>query len=201
MSKSKIISTIFHPINFPVIGSLLYFILLPKYLYIEQEKLFLIVILIGAYLFPLVLVFLLKQFKMINTYHMETIEERKFPMVLFISLTLIIGNWLFKSGAVVLLSLFFLGYTLGLVTAYLFLHAKIKLSLHTAAISGLITFLTIFSFYYKINLIVLIIVFILIAGIVASARLQLKAHKANEIYLGFFLGIITQIIPFIIYIM
>ena len=35
---------------------------------------------------------------------MSTIEERKFPTLLFISLTYIIGNWLFKSNIVDILA-------------------------------------------------------------------------------------------------
>jgi len=201
MKSSKIISTFFHPINFPIAGAILYFLLLPKYLFIEQERLLLAVIFVITYIFPLVLIILLKSFKMINSYHMTTIEERKFPLLLFISITIFIGYWLLKSKVVNLLSLFYFGYGLGLIITYILLYFKIKVSLHTAAISGLIGFIAYFSFYYKVNLIILLAVILLLNGLVATSRLRLQAHKFNEVLIGFILGLITQFLVYFIYIM
>ena len=109
---SKFISYFFHPINFPIIGTLLFFLFIPKFIFKPQEYTILIVIFIGTYIFPLLLLALLKRFGMINSYHMITIEERKFPTLLFISISFIIGNWLYKSSIVNLLALFFIGYGL-----------------------------------------------------------------------------------------
>lgn len=201
MKSSKIISSFFHPINFPITGAILYFLLLPKYLYIEQERLLLAVIFVITYIFPLVLIILLKSFKMIDSYHMTTTEERKFPLLLFVSITFFIGYWLLKSTVVDLLSLFYFGYGLGLSIAYILLYFNIKVSLHTAAISGLIGFIAYLSFYYKINLIIILAILLLLNGIVATIRLRLKAHKFNEILLGFILGLLTQFLVYFIYIM
>lgn len=200
MKLPKIISSLFHPINFPIAGAILYFLLLPKYLYIEQERLLLSVIFAITYVFPLLIIFLLKSFKMINSYHMETIEERKFPLLLFISITFFIGYWLFKSAVVDLLSLFYLGYGIGLAITYLLLYFKIKVSLHAAAISGLIGFIAVFSLYYKINLIVILAILLLLNGIIATARLRLQSHSLNEVFLGFILGLATQFFVYGIYI-
>jgi hypothetical protein len=201
MKSSKIISSFFHPINFPIAGAILYFLLLPKYLYIEQERMLLTVIFAITYIFPLVLIILLKSFKMIDSYHMTTVEERKFPLLLFISITFFIGYWLFKSTVVDLLSLFYFGYGLGLTLAYILLYFKIKVSLHTAAISGLIGFIAFFSFYYKVNLILILAILLLLNGIVATIRLRLQAHKFNEVLLGFILGLLTQFLVYFIYMM
>ncbi|MCF6180404.1 hypothetical protein [Lutibacter sp.] len=201
MKLSKIISAFFHPINFPIAGAILYFLLLPKYLFIEQERFLLIVIFVITYIFPLILIFLLKSFKMIDSYHMVTIEERKFPLLLFISITIFIGYWLLKSTVVNLLSLFYFGYGLGLIITYVLLYFKIKVSLHTSAISGLIGFIICFSFYYKVNLIILLVALLLLDGILATSRLRLNAHKLNEVIIGFFLGLLSQFLVYFIYIM
>jgi hypothetical protein len=201
MRFSKIISYFFHPINFPFVGAILYFLLLPKYIFIEQERLLLAVTFVITYIFPLLLIVLLKSFKMINSYHMETIEERKFPLILFISITIFIGYWLLKSTIVNLLSLFYFGYGLGLIITYILLYFKIKVSLHTAAISGLIGFITCFSFYYKVNLIVILAILLLLNGVISTSRLRLQAHKFNEVLLGFIIGIVTQLFVYLIYIM
>ncbi len=151
MKFSKLISYFFHPINFPIIGAILYFLFIPKFIFKPQEYNILTIIFIGTYIFPLILLWLLKRFGLINSYHMVTIEERKFPALLFISISLFIGFWLYKSSIVDILALLFFGYGLGLICASLFLYQKLKISLHTLAIFGLIGFLIYYSYYYKIN--------------------------------------------------
>ncbi|WP_144439137.1 hypothetical protein [Lutibacter profundi] len=201
MKFSKFISYFFHPINFPILGSILYFLLIPEYIFKQQEHLILIVLLLGTYIFPLFLLALLKRSKMIHSYHMETIEERKFPTLLFISICIFLGYWLFKSSIVNILSLFYFGYGLGLIISYLFLYLKFKISLHTAAIGGLIGFLICFSYYYKINLIVILSILFIISGLIATSRLRLQVHNPREVYLGYIFGILSQFIVFYIYIM
>jgi hypothetical protein len=199
MKFSKFISYFFHPINFSIIGIFLYFILIPRYIFKPQEHIILIVVFLGTYVFPLLLMFLLKQFKMINSFEIANVEERKFPTLLFISISFIIGNWLYKSTIVDLLSLFYFGYGFALIISYVLLYLKVKISLHTTAIGGLIGFLIYFSYYYKINLIYFFIILFALSGIIAFARLKMKAHSFKEIFLGYIIGIFSQLITFAIY--
>ena len=201
MKFSKFITYFFHPINFPFIGSLLYFIFIPKFIFKPLEYLMLLVIFIGTYIFPLVLTYLLKRFEMISSYHMVSIEERKFPTLLFIGISYIIGNWLYKSNSVDLLALFFFGYGVILIIIYLLLHVKLKMSLHTAAIGGLIGFLIYFSYFFKVNLILIMAILFIIGGLIASSRVKLNAHKLSEVIFGFLIGLISQFLVFYIYIM
>lgn len=200
MKFNKFISFFFHPINFSIIGAVVYFLFVPKFIYKPQEHLILAVVFIGSYVFPVVLLMLLKRFGMINSYHMESIEERKFPTLLFISISYIIGNWLFKSNVVDLLALIYYGYGLALIFSYILLYFQIKISLHTAAISGLIGFLIYFSYFYKINLIIILAVLFALSGIIGSSRLKLKAHNLKEVGLGYVIGLSSQFIVYMIYI-
>lgn len=200
MKISKFISYFFHPINFSIIGALLYFLFVPKYIYKPQEYLLLSIIFIGTYIFPLILVFLMKRTGMIQTYHMSIIEERKFPILLLLAISFFIGNWLYESTIVNLLALSYFGYGLCLIFIYIALYFKQKISLHTAAIGGLIGFLIYFSYYYKINLIYLLAPLFLLSGMIATARLKLKAHTFSEVLVGFCIGLITQFIVYFFYI-
>lgn len=199
MKFAKFISYFFHPINFPLIGGLLYFFFIPKHISKNQEYIFLLVIFIGSYVFPIFLLALLKRFSMIKSYHMASIEERKYPTILFIALSLIIANLLRKSNTVDLLVLLYVGYAFGLSISYMFLFFRKKISLHTAAIAGLIAFLIFFSFTYKINMLIFIALFFFLSGLIAFARLQLKSHTVNEVFLGFFIGFISQCLVYFIY--
>lgn len=201
MKFSKFISYFFHPINFPIIGTVLFFLFIPKFIFKPQEYTILAVIFIGTYLFPIILLWLLKRFGMINSYHMITIEERKFPTLLFISISFIIGNWLYKSLIVDILALLFFGYGLSLICTSLFLYLKRKISLHALAISGLIGFLIYFSYFYKVNLIPLMALLFALGGLMASARLRLHAHQLNEVILGSVVGFASQFIVYFLYMM
>jgi membrane-associated phospholipid phosphatase len=199
MKFSKFISYFFHPINFSIIGAFLYFVFLPKFIFKPQEHLILAVVFISTYVFPLILLFLMKHFKMIQSYHMITVEERKFPTILFISISFFVGIHLYKTQIVNILSLFFIGYGLCLVGAYIFLYFKQKISLHTAAVGGLIGFLIYYSYFFELNLIYLIAFFFLLSGVIASARLKLGAHSLREVIIGFLIGFGTQLIVFFAY--
>jgi membrane-associated phospholipid phosphatase len=199
MKFSKFISYFFHPINFPIIGTLVYFLFVPKYIFKPQEHTILLFILVSTYILPIALLYIFKRLKFITSYRMPTIDERKFPTLFFLFLTLIIANWLFKTTVVDLLALLFLGYAVVFAITYGLLFLKIKLSLHTAAVGGLIGFLIYFSLNYEINLILLLIVLFIVAGLVSSSRVHLKAHTSLEVFLGFTIGILTQIFAFTIY--
>lgn len=201
MKFSKFISYFFHPINFSIIGTILYFLLIPEYIFKPQEHLIIGVILLVSYVFPLLLSIFLKLFKLIDSYHMVTVEERKFPTLLFISISLFLGQWLLSSNIVDILSILYFGYGLALICTYIFLFFKIKISLHTSAIGGLIGFFIYFSSYYELNLTILIAALFLLSGIIAYARLRLKAHSLIEVTSGFVVGLLSQFILYSIYIM
>lgn len=199
MKFSKLISHLFHPINFSLIGAVLYFLFVPKYIYKQQEYLILLIIFIGSYIFPLMLLYFMKHYKLIHSYHLSTIEERKFPTLLFISIAMFIGQWLFKTTIVNILALYYIGFGICLIISYLMLFINQKISLHTAAVGGLIGFLIFFSLYFKINVILLLVAFFILSGLIATARLQLKAHTMSEVIIGFILGIGSQLLTYIVY--
>lgn len=199
MKLAKFVSYFFHPINFSIIGALLYFLFIPKYIYKPLEHTILIVLFIGTYIFPMLLLYLMKKFGLIHSYHMATIEERKFPTLLFISISIFMGYWLYRTTVVNLLSLFYLGYGICLIGSYILLYFNRKISLHTAAVGGLIGFLIYFSYHFEINLIGLFMVLFVLAGIIATARLRLNAHILSEVFWGFLLGILSQLVVYSIY--
>jgi membrane-associated phospholipid phosphatase len=75
-----------------------------------------------------------------------------------------------------------------LAVALVFL-SFIKISIHTAGL-GAFTALTIFlSFYYSVDLLFIITLAIVLAGLIATARLYLAAHTPIEVYVGFLVGV------------
>ena len=199
MQLYKFISFIFHPAIIPITSSILYFIVIPNHIPKEFSYRVLGLVFAMTYVLPIFLMLFLKKVKLIDSYHLVSINERKFPLLFFTILFFLIGKFLLKTKAIDLLSYSFFGCFLALALVYLLFYTKIKTSLHTSAISGLIGFIMVLSFHYKFNLQLLLIFLFLLFGIVATSRLKLKAHTLTEVTLGFFIGFIPQVIMYLFY--
>lgn len=199
MNFNKLISYIVHPILIPIIGTIIYFIILPKHIPSQMELLIISSVFIGTYVIPLFFLLTLKSSKVIESLHLENSQERKFPIMFFISISFLISTLLKKIPSIMELSLFFYGMTLSLIVVYLLLYIKFKASLHMVGISGLIGFFIFFSYEFKINLLLFIAFLFLIAGAVAAARLKLKAHNIKEICWGALIGVVSEISVYIFY--
>ena len=194
MKFYKFISYIFHPVLVPMVSTLLYFIITPNHIPKEITFRFLSIIFITTYLIPILLVYFLKKVKLIENYQLSSINERKFPILFFASITLGLGILLLRFNRVDILAISFFGCTLALGIVYVLFYLKIKSSLHMLGISGLIGFIGIISYQYKLNLLILLILLFLLFGIVATSRLKLKAHTLSEIFIGFIIGFSSQLI-------
>jgi len=194
MKFYKFISYIFHPVLIPIVFTLFYFIIIPNHIPRKFAYWVLIIVFIATYIFPLLLLYFLKKVKLIENYLLSSINERKFPILLFTIITLGLGSLLLKSNIVDLLAFSFFGCALALSISFILLFIKIKTSLHTLGISGLIGFISIISYEYKINLLVLLILLFLNFGIIATSRLKLQAHKMSEVLIGFIIGLLSQLI-------
>lgn len=196
----KAISYIFHPIVFSIISTLLYFIILPSHITKKAEHSILIIVFLSTYIVPVLLLFFLKRFKMIENYQLSSIEERKFPVLFMIVLFSLLGKTLLDTHIVDLLAYSFLGCALSLFFVYLLFYTKLKTSLHSLSIAGLIAFISVISFQYKLNLLLILIFLFLLFGIIALTRLKLKAHTPVEIYLGFIIGVLPQIAVYYLFV-
>ena len=85
-------------------------------------------------------------------------------------------------------TILFYGTSISLLIIYILFITKIKSSLHLVAFGNAIAFFLWLSHLYIMSLMPIIMVLILFAGLLASSRLYLKAHKPREVYIGFFIG-------------
>ena len=194
MKFYKFISYILHPILVPIVCTLLYFIIIPNHIPREFAYWVLGIVFVTTYIIPLLLLYFLKKVKLIENYQLSIVNDRKFPILFFTTLTLVLGIRLLKFNVVDLLAFSFFGCALALGIVFILLFIKIKTSLHTLGISGLIGFIMMISYEYKLNLLVLLILLFLLFGIIATSRLKLQAHKMSEVLLGFFIGLLSQLI-------
>lgn len=63
-----------------------------------------------------------------------------------------------------------------------------------AGMGSLFMFLVSLSIHFEKNIIIALSLFILASGLVATSRLYLRAHNASEMLIGFFIGLLSQLL-------
>ena len=72
------------------------------------------------------------------------------------------------------------------------------MSIHLFSLGISTGFFLVLSEIYSQSFLLVIIILLFLSGLVASARLHLKAHNNLEVYSGFFVGIIAVFITYFI---
>lgn len=180
----------------PTIGVLLYFILIPSNYPSNLKLTLLSLIFVMTYLVPLLILILFKKLKLIESFNAHTIKERKLPVAMMIILFYLLGNTISNIGSMKDISLLFYATSAALMLLYFLFIFKIKTSIHLLSLGISTAFFLIIDINNSSNFPFVIIVNILIAGIVANARLFLKAHNPSEVYIGFLTGFFSTVITY-----
>jgi hypothetical protein len=181
----------------------------------KSEGLVIISVLTISVMFPLIAILMMKALGLIQTLQMKDKKERIGPLII----TGLFYMWLYvniRNNDLIpdILSSFILGSTIAVFLA-LIINSFSKISLHTIAAGGFMMAMlfVVFNWTYgstDISLpwlhvqwrfsdrFILMIVFIL-AGASGTARLYLNAHKSDEIYGGYLVGILAQLIAYRIF--
>lgn len=211
---AHIISILFHPLLI-IIYILMILITLNPYVFAfsdaHEKTTFFVYTFVNTLLIPVLSIFIMKMLGFVKSLEMKDNKERIGPLIVIGSLYL----WMFinfKGNQIVpaIFSSFILGSVLAIFISF-FINNFTKLSLHMVGMGGLIIALVLIKyqmtydkFFFEvfnlfsamISLDFLIMLSVILAGITATARLYLKAHRPQEIYLGFIVGILSQLIAF-----
>lgn len=193
---AKIISHVFHPLIMPIIGLIIIFNTDSYINYaVPTELKQAILILIGAttFIIPLLIALLLLNRKLINSLEMETRRERIFPYSITISFYVFALYMLKQAPVPAIVFNFIVGATLSIIIAFV-INMKWKISAHMIGVGGLVGALLCISILLGIYITPYLVLALLIAGLIGSSRLILKAHTPSQIYVGFAVGIICQIV-------
>ena len=192
---ARIISVVFHPLFVPVY--LTYFILeIHSYQFagidpwIKTLKLLLIGI--TCCFMPLMSILLLKGLNFIDSIFLKTQKERIAPYI--ICMTFYFSTWYFfkkqhEVGDLVSMTMaIFNASVFGFIT-----NIFLKVSMHAIAVGVMSTFMALLAYTDSANLSLYLSVAVIIAGLVCTARLIVSDHTQKEIYLGFFIGVFSQL--------
>ena len=180
---------------------------------IKSNKGFILIVFVSTFFIPAVAVLLMKAMDMIESIQMKDRQERIGPYII----TGIFYLWLFvnlRQNPNVPESFKFclLGATIGLFLAFL-INLFSKISMHTTGMGGLLAMsvITVFNFSkstfwlpspfggaMELNSKMIIFAVLIVAGLVGTSRLLLKAHEPQDIYGGYLVGMLAQFAAFAI---
>jgi len=175
----------------------------------ENFRLVLIVF-FSSFFIPAVSVLLMRAMGMVSTLQLKDKQERIGPYII----TGVFYLWLFVNlrqnpNIPISFKVVMLGAVIGLFSAFI-INLYSKISMHTTGVGGLVGIVLIAIFNFSgsqfwveffgqgmmISTVHLMMLALLLAGLVGSARLILKAHEPGDIYGGYIVGLIAQFISF-----
>jgi membrane-associated phospholipid phosphatase len=209
---AQIISVIFHPLLI-LTYMLILLLLVNPYLFgvnsVKESGAFILRVFFTTSFLPAFAIFLMLKLGFIHTLEMRDKQERIAPFIA----TGVFYLWVFRSvledsNIPTAFLIAVLGTTIGLFICFL-ISLFFKISLHATGMGGLMGMVLIIMWLYshgsftvnlpvwgwsEVSINLLLMVCIILAGLVGTARLLLKAHTPREIYSGFIIGLFCQYI-------
>lgn len=190
----NVISYFFHPLFAPVGGTLIYFLITPKYSPLEVQSGNILPIFILTVIIPIVTYLILRNLRMVSSVFMPSIKERRYPVIIHILLLALILYKVIPNNYITELYFFFVGLLGAAVASLVLLLLKFKASLHLIGVGGLLMYLINLSIHFEVNVVIAISVFTLVIGLVATSRLYLRAHTKSELVVGLVIGLLSQLL-------
>ncbi|MEM0931986.1 MAG: hypothetical protein AAF575_01130 [Bacteroidota bacterium] len=189
-----LISFIFHPLFVPIGGTVIYFLVTPKYSSLEIQSGNILPIFILTVIIPIIFFLILKNLGIINSIFLPTLKERKYPLYINAIILLMILYKVIPNNYVPELFYFFLGLLTAVGATLFLLFLKIKTSVHLLGMGSILMFMIGLSIHFEVNITLAISLFTLFTGLVATSRLYLNAHSKIELLIGFMLGVLSQLL-------
>jgi hypothetical protein len=187
---AKVISIILHPVLMPTYALLLIFRLSNYLDYTTAPSvkvaLFLIVI-FNTLLMPVIISWLLLRKGLIKTFNMDQREERIVPFICNTILMMVAYYMISQISVPKIFSMLLLGAAASVVLAII-INLKWKVSIHMIGIGGIVGMFFGMSTFLLIDLRFPILISLLVAGLIGTARLSMSAHRPAQLYAGFFVG-------------
>lgn len=193
---AKVITYLFHPVYLPLAIAFVMMKLMPGNFAAvspKQQGLWLISIGFTTLFFPLFSIALMKPLGFISSFHLPSAKERIGPLMT----TMIFYFWIMHvfnnlPGVPFIYKTFFLGNFLCVIAVFMVTIFS-KVSIHAAGAGSMVAIFGLMLFLSPVNMVVPFAIALVIAGIIGTARLVLNAHTKGQIWLGYILGILSQL--------
>lgn len=178
----------------PMVGVVFYFSKAPRFIPTPIIKAKIFALFLLTIVLPILLFFLLKTTRKISSIHLGSTKERIIPLAMYCIILLLLMSRVLPRNELIEPYYFIVGVLGSTLACLILVFLKFKASIHMIALGGVLMFFIALSIHFHINIIGSIALIIIIAGAVATSRLHLKAHTPIELILGFFIGVLPQLI-------
>lgn len=194
---AQVLSYVFHPLFIPLYGAWLLYRTHPfAFVAMDRSTRAQLFVSLAAdmLVLPLVTVFLLRKLGFISSIYMRQSKDRIIPYVA----CMLYYFWAFYSFKLqplipLFFTRFFLGCFLGVALAFM-ANIFLKVSMHALGMGGLLGLLLLMLRDPGLSMALPLSAAVLICGLVLSSRLVLNAHRSQDLYLGFLLGLAAQLL-------
>jgi hypothetical protein len=183
------VSLIFHPLIMPTLGMLLLlYAVVPLSLMSEKGKQ-VIILLVFTCTFIIPLAFLpILFFRSLHNFILRNERQQRIIPLIFTSVMYYMAFiTLRRMGAPFLIQAFLFASAISVVLT-LIISLFWKISAHTVGIGGLTALIVILIVFYRVDLMLYLMVAVLLSGIIASSRLGLDEHTPAQVYAGYLVG-------------
>ncbi|HCT29630.1 MAG TPA: hypothetical protein DIW31_02600 [Bacteroidales bacterium] len=197
---AKTVSVLFHPMLMPLLGVIFIFYSGSYISFLPDNVKRIIILVIGANTLglPLLMMPLFIQFGVVKSLVMESKRERLLPLAFTLIPYILSVYFLAKLPIPVVIPVFMLGASL-VIASCLIITYWWKISIHMVGIGGLVGFIIAISIRLYIDVLPYLLGSIIIASLLASSRLQTKAHNPKQVYFGFALGFSLMLLVILIF--
>ena len=200
MRLSKLISIILHPIFMPILALYLSLRQVPSigFAITNYQNYIYLVLIFSTVILPLISIFFLIKSGKVSSLEMSNHKERSVPLFrtalwmglgYYILENILVFSPIIKAELIGAISIILIA---SIISKYW------KISLHLLGIGGLVGVLIALEIIYG-NLQHLIIIFILLSGVLAMARIKEKAHNYPQVYVGFLGGVSVELLIILIF--
>lgn len=197
-AAAKLISYVFHPLFIPVYVG--WFFIYVAQLFPErsgwQKTLLLITFFINYTLLPLVTLLLARGLGFVQSIYLQSQRDRIIPFiatgVFYFWIWYVFRNQKSPDEVVMFALAVFLASSAGLIA-----NIYLKISMHMLAVGVVFTLFLIMGLTSTLNFGGYLSLILLLAGLVATARLVNGDHNPVEVYAGFFVGAVCQLIAYV----
>ena len=146
--------------------------------------------------FPAFAVFLMWRLKLSDSIFLRTKKERIIPYVI----TMFFYWWMYYlsrnfTDQPLALKFFYFGIFIASALG-LIINNFMKISLHAMGVGGFLTAVILVGLYYSVDNAIWTLLAIIITALVMSARMIVSDHSKQELILGFFIGLLTQVMAY-----
>ena len=197
---AKTLTILFHPLFMPLLGVVFIFYSgsYVSFLPGDVKRIIILVVAANTMGLPLLMMPLFVQFGVIKNFAMESSRERVLPLAFTLIPYVLSVYFLIKLPIPFVIASFMLGASV-IVASCLIISYWWKISMHLIGIGGIVGLIVAFSIRLYTNVLPYLLVAIIIAGLLASARLYAKAHKPAQVYSAFILGFLIMLLVVLIF--